>query len=1352
MLERLAAVLALLALAVGPQVIIRPDPPPVLNTLAPTSGAVGASFDLTGKNFGNKQENSIVTVRGVPAIATFWNPTHITAIVPTLPTTGSGPVVVTVGMQPSNGLTYNVTFVPAVLTSLSVNSGPIGTSVTLTGTNFGATVGTSTIRFNGILATASSWSNTSITTAVPVGASSGPVTVTVGGVTTNGITFTVTATPAPILTSLSVPSGPVGTTVILTGSNFGATQGTSLVTFFGTAATASSWSATSITVTVPAGASSGQVQVIVGGFASNGIVFTVTPPPPVLTSLNFNTGPVGTAVTVSGTNFGATQGASTVAFNGLLATALSWSATSIATTVPVGATTGPVTVTVGGVQSNGLTFTVTTAGGGSVAAVDCQWQSVVNAMGIAFNASPKILTVTVPAGNCSWSNQLSVGETGWPVTIQGAGANQTFIDATPYGNLNGGGSVSPVIQVQQGARITGFNITCGMIQVIGSGFRIDHNAQTCSLAWNLWGTAIFPSNTNKQAFGVNPLTSQLKGLVDNNSFNNQRIIVYRAALGAGSAPPPAAPSLPEEQGSTLYSDALGLGTDNAVYVEDNVFTASDPAAINMMDCQHAGEYVLRYNTITNVYPEAHTARAYARACRKWEIYENIVNGTTSHVFLIRGGTGVVFNNTYTGTFGNVGNTAGVIDNVRSVFSDGVNSFGLCDGTQPWDGNQNAQGPGWPCLDQIGRGMDNTGPFNASPPPYTPQPQTSDPAYFWNNTVNGLPLTIFVNDAASAMILHQGRDYFLSASTAKPGYTPYQYPHPLQGPPTLASLSVPSGLVGATVTLTGSAWGSKQNSSIVRFNGTTAVVSAWSKTSITTTVPAGATTGNVTVTVNGTASNGLPFSVTPPPAPVLSSLSTTTGPVGTQVTLLGANFGTTQGTSSVAFNGTTASPSAWSSTSITTIVPVGATTGQVRVTVGGQLSNGIQFTVTGAVLTFYVSPTGNDTVNCTINGAQNINTPKRTINSAAACLVPNSQVLVRAGTYNESFEDAIPSGTSWAAKTRVASYPGEIVWLHPTFGQHVVEMQFTEQYIELDGINIDARGTSLGSPVRIETDTTAGSHPHHIRIQNAEIISGSDGVPNQGTDGGPIGIIVTAMKSGAIGFNEFINLNMHGGGDPGDFAYSFYINDSDNLIQGCNLWDTSGFAIQLYNGYAGSDAAWQPNRNIIRNNIIHDITRTPSTTIIGIMVATYGGADNQVYNNVIYNLLGGNNGGGIDVYSGTNTLVYNNTIYNSTAGGVTVGTTSSTGTIVRNNIAYQSGGNGNYSDAGAGTSQDHNIFTQNPLFVNAAGGDFHLQLGSPAINTGTPVAVPCVANPLLNCDLSGVTRPQGSAFDIGAYER
>jgi hypothetical protein len=91
-------------------------------------------------------------------------------------------------------------------------------------------------------------------------------------------TFTLTVLAPPSITSLSLASGPVGTPITITGTNFGTTQGSSTVTFNGTSAgTATSWSSTSITVPVPAGATTGNVVVTVLTVASNGSAFTVTP-------------------------------------------------------------------------------------------------------------------------------------------------------------------------------------------------------------------------------------------------------------------------------------------------------------------------------------------------------------------------------------------------------------------------------------------------------------------------------------------------------------------------------------------------------------------------------------------------------------------------------------------------------------------------------------------------------------------------------------------------------------------------------------------------------------------------------------------------------------------------------------------------------------------------------------------------------------------------------------------------------------------------------------------------------------------------------------------------------------------
>ena len=162
----------------------------------------------------------------------------------------------------------------------------------------------------------------------------------------------------PSITSLSQTTGAVGTPITITGTNFGVSIGSSTVTFNGTIATVSNWSATSIIASVPVGATTGPVVATVNGVQSNGVTFTITAPAPSITSLNPASGAVGTSLMISGANFGATRGTSTVMFNGMTATPTSWSATIIVVPVPAGATTGNVVVRAGGVASNGVAFTV----------------------------------------------------------------------------------------------------------------------------------------------------------------------------------------------------------------------------------------------------------------------------------------------------------------------------------------------------------------------------------------------------------------------------------------------------------------------------------------------------------------------------------------------------------------------------------------------------------------------------------------------------------------------------------------------------------------------------------------------------------------------------------------------------------------------------------------------------------------------------------------------------------------------------------------------------------------------------------------------------------------------------------
>jgi len=168
--------------------------------------------------------------------------------------------------------------------------------------------------------------------------------------------------PAPIIVSLTPNSGPVGSTFRIFGSNFfipSHPDQVPEVQIGSVGAIVLSYNGSNIFVQVAPGTSTGNVVVFAIGGSSNGVLFTVTPSaPPTITSLTPNHGTAGTPITIAGTNFGASQGSSTVKFNGAAATVSSWSDTSIVAAVPGTATTGNVVVTVAGVASNGVAFTV----------------------------------------------------------------------------------------------------------------------------------------------------------------------------------------------------------------------------------------------------------------------------------------------------------------------------------------------------------------------------------------------------------------------------------------------------------------------------------------------------------------------------------------------------------------------------------------------------------------------------------------------------------------------------------------------------------------------------------------------------------------------------------------------------------------------------------------------------------------------------------------------------------------------------------------------------------------------------------------------------------------------------------
>jgi RHS repeat-associated protein len=100
--------------------------------------------------------------------------------------------------------------------------------------------------------------------------------------TFDGVSVSSTSYPAPVITGASATTGAVGSSVVITGSGFGASsEGGSAVILNDVPVTINSWSDTSISITIPAGATSGNLEVSVAPLMndSNPVVFTVTSQP-----------------------------------------------------------------------------------------------------------------------------------------------------------------------------------------------------------------------------------------------------------------------------------------------------------------------------------------------------------------------------------------------------------------------------------------------------------------------------------------------------------------------------------------------------------------------------------------------------------------------------------------------------------------------------------------------------------------------------------------------------------------------------------------------------------------------------------------------------------------------------------------------------------------------------------------------------------------------------------------------------------------------------------------------------------------------------------------------------------------
>jgi hypothetical protein len=234
------------------------------------------------------------------------------------------------------------------------------------------------------------------------------------------------------------------------------------------------------------------------------------------------------------------------------------------------------------------------------------------------------------------------------------------------------------------------------------------------------------------------------------------------------------------------------------------------------------------------------------------------------------------------------------------------------------------------------------------------------------------------------------------------------------PPTLTGFSPTSGRANTNVILTGL---NLSGATSVLFGGVSASFgTVTNNTTLQATVPVGTPTGPIRInTQAGSFTTTSNFVV----RPTIFGFSPGAGPVGTSVTITGANFNV--GTPTVRFNGTSStSVSNISFGQLTATVPSGATTGPISITTtDGSHTNANNFYLPASITTF--SPTNSAPgTTVTITGQNLLGTTNVSFNGASASFTPpvantTLQAVVPSSVMTGPISVTTPAGTATSSR-------------------------------------------------------------------------------------------------------------------------------------------------------------------------------------------------------------------------------------------------------------------------------------------------------------------------------------------------
>jgi hypothetical protein len=398
-----------------------------------------------------------------------------------------------------------------------------------------------------------------------------------------------------------------------------------------------------------------------------------------------------------------------------------------------------------------------------------------NDLANAINSANDGDTIVIPAGTCTWTTSLTISNKA--ITIQGSGVDvTTIIDGTPKGlDVTESQMLTWSLKASGQHRLTGLTLdggfgpaepyNVGQLKILGTdtvNFRMDH----------------FKLITRRTA-GI--MFYDVLGVIDHGEF-----ILSNAGVPGGNKPGMyvfhGSWKAVGGYGDNSWAQPTNFGTDQFLFVEDSSFSSDPNSSFGLqhsyaVDGWSGQRVVYRNNRFINATWANHGTESGARlrGARAAEIYNNTFTMNSSNVVISsaigsRGGAALIFNNELTLSGGAY--ITNFIDLAVLRANQAYFPWGKCDGSSIWD--QVSGGTAMHCLDQpgVGQGLLLTG--DTASPAGWPQ-QATDANYIWGNTRSGavLDADVMPRNAQS----QEGRDFLKSA---KPGYTPFAYPHPLTG--------------------------------------------------------------------------------------------------------------------------------------------------------------------------------------------------------------------------------------------------------------------------------------------------------------------------------------------------------------------------------------------------------------------------------------------------------------------------------------------------------------------------------------------------------------------------------------------